>query len=923
MSPRSTGFLGCAVAGAWLLAFAGTAGAQDPTGRISGRIIDGRTGQGLADAGVQVVGALPGATTTSGAASGVDGRYLLHRVRAGTVTLHVRRLGYQPKTVTGIVVPDGGAVEQDITLDPATVQLTAVTVSAESERGSVNEALDQQKHAAGVVNAITAEQIAKSPDGDAAQAVQRVSGVTVQGGKYVFVRGLGERYTTTSLNGARLPSPEPERKVVPLDLFPSGILQSITTTKTFTPDLAGDFSGAAVDIRTREFPAERQVTYSASVGFNTATSGRDIWYAPGVGGEQFAMAGDARFLPGGFRPLNTLDGISPAERNALIGSFRNVWQAGQRSGRPNSAVGVSVGGSDPVFGHQLGYLLSASYGYAQEAKVGEQRALARPTSTPGVAEAYNEFTGSSGRTSAQFGGLANLSAMLGTHSRLSFNNTYNRTSDNDARVERGFDEEYATEFEIQRLDYVERTMWTSQLAGEHTLGRHGVTWSATGASVQRDQPDRSELVYMIEDGTRLWLNSHPEAALRTFAALAERSFEGSANYRLNLGRHNVRAGVLGRTLDRGADTRAYYITAPVLSDADRALPPEQLFSGRHVASDANVFQLGSPSAGGSYAASDRLQAGYVMAEVGLLDRLRVIGGARMEQSRVRVDAVSNLGEEIPSARDFTDVLPSLALTYSPSDAQNVRLSVSRTLARPEYRELAAIRGREVIGAVDIRGNPALERTLIGNADLRWEWYPRAGETMSVALFGKRFDRPIERVVRASGAAPVIEWVNAMDATVAGIELEVRSALDRLHSSLSSLSGYANATVMRSTVHVQEDDAAATGTSQSRSLAGQAPYVTNLGLTYTAPSTAGLNASVLFNRVGARILYTGSGQLANVVEQARNVVDFSFRFPLHGTLSGRLDAKNLLDTDYLTTQGNVTHERYRAGRSLSIGVTVRP
>ena len=906
-----------------MLVLAGPAGAQDPTGRISGRVIDGRTGQGLTDVGVQVVGALPGATTTSGTASGVDGRYLLVRVRAGTVTLHVRRLGYQPKTVTGIVLPAGGAVEQDITLDPATVQLGAVTVSAESERGSVNEALDQQKNAAGIVNAITAEQISKSPDGDAAQAVQRVSGVTVQDGKYVFVRGLGERYTTTSLNGARLPSPEPERKVVPLDLFPSGILQSITTAKTFTPDLPGDFSGAAVDIRTREFPAERQVTYSASMGFNTAASGRDIWYAPGVGGEQFAMAGDARFLPGGFRPLSSLDGITASERNALIGSFRNVWQAGQRSGRPNSSLGMSVGGSDPLFGRRIGYLLSGSYGYAQEAKVNEQRALARPTSTPGVAEAYNEYTGSSGRTSAQFGGLANLSAMLGTHSRLSFNSTYNRTSDNDARVERGFDEEYATEFEIQRLDYVERTMWTSQLAGEHTRGRHGLTWSATGASVRRDQPDRSELVYTIEDGNRLWLNSHPEAALRTFAELTERSFEASANYRLTLGAHNARIGVLGRTLDRDADTRAYYITAPVLSEEDRALPPEQLFSGAYVASDANVFQLGSPSAGGSYTASDRLQAGYLMADIALHERLRVIGGARVERSRVHVDAVSNLGEEIPSTREFTDVLPSLALTYSPTDAQNVRLSVSRTLGRPEYRELAGIRGREVIGAIDIRGNPALARTLVGNADLRWEWYPRAGETVSLALFGKQFDRPIERVVRASGAAPVIEWVNAVDATVGGAELEMRASLDRLHASLSSLSGFVNATIIRSTVRVQADDAAATGTSQSRALAGQAPYVANLGLTYTSPRTDALNATILFNRVGARILYTGSGQLANVVEQPRNVLDLSFRFPLRGTMTARLDAKNVLDAEYLTTQGNIAYERYRAGRSLTVGVTVRP
>lgn len=465
-------------------------------------------------------------------------------------------------------------------------------------------------------------------------------------------------------------------------------------------------------------------------------------------------------------------------------------------------------------------------------------------------------------------------------------------------------------------------MWTSQLAGEHAMGRHKLTWSGTGAAVNRDQPDRSELVYTVEDGQRLWLNSHPEAALRTFAALTERSFEGNAHYTFTLGQHALSAGALGRSLDRNADTRAYYITAPILSQAERALPPEQLFSGANVAPDSDVFQLGSPSAGGSYGASDRLWAGYLMADAALGERVRVIGGARVEQSDVRVDAVSNLGEEIPSVRAFTDVLPSLALTYRPTDAQNVRLSVSRTLARPEYRELAGIRGREVIGAIDIRGNPSLERTLIANGDLRWEWYPRSGEAMSVALFGKQFDQPIERVVRASGAAPVIEWVNAIDARVLGVELESRLQLDRLHASLAALSGFTNVTIMRSDVRVRAEDATATGTSESRPLAGQAPYVVNVGLTYTALRTTALSATMLFNRVGERIQYTGAGQLADVIEMPRNVLDFALRFPLRGTVSGRMDARNLLDAGHLTTQGNVTYERYRTGRTFSLGVTMR-
>ena len=195
------------------------AGAQQPTnappgagtGRIVGRLVDASTGQGVSDVGVQVVG------TSLGTQSGIEGRYAVPDIPAGTVTIQVRRIGYAPKTVTGILLNAGQTLEQNITIQAATVQLQAVQTTAAAERGSVNEALDQQRTATGIVSSVTAEQITRSPDSDAAQAVQRVSGVTVQDNRYVFVRGLGERYTTATLNGSRIPSPEPEKRVVPLE----------------------------------------------------------------------------------------------------------------------------------------------------------------------------------------------------------------------------------------------------------------------------------------------------------------------------------------------------------------------------------------------------------------------------------------------------------------------------------------------------------------------------------------------------------------------------------------------------------------------------------------------------------------------------------------------------------------------------------
>jgi outer membrane receptor protein involved in Fe transport len=894
-------------------------------GRIVGRIVDAGTGAGLNDVGVQVVG------TTLGTTSGVDGRFALVNVPAGTVTLQARRIGFAAKTVTGLQLLPGQTIEQSISLDPAALTLTTQVVTAEAERGSVADALDRQRTAAGVVNSVTREQIARSPDGDAAQAVQRVSGVTVQDGRYVFVRGLGERYTTTSLNGSRLPSPEPERKVVPLDLFPSGLLQSVTTSKTFTPDQPGDFSGASVDIRTREFPAHRQFTTSLTVGHNSAATGKRVPVAPGVGGEAFALAGGGRDLPGAVRAAGNLTGITQPQQNGLINSFRNVWQAGDQIGSPNTSFSAALGGSDPILGHEVGYIVSGTYAYNQEVQADQRRAFARPGGQPGQTVEYDRFDGTTGRTSALWGGLFNLSTLLGTRSRLSLNNTYNRTSDNAARVERGSLENEGIPVTIQRLDYVERSVWSSQLAGEHDLGRHRLDWSGSGSRVTRDQPDRSEIVYQLaadpatSEQRLLWVNAAGEGAVRTFGELDERSFEGRGNYQLQLGpperQQTLKVGGLLRYTDRDADTRAYGILATVMPEAERMLPPEEIFGGRLTAPDSSRLGLRPLGQGGRYAAQDALSAGYVMVDLGLTDRLRLIGGARVEHSSVDVRATSTLGERIPTEREFTDVLPSLAVNYKLTELQNLRFSASRTLARPEYRELAGITTRDVIGGVLLQGNPNLVRTRIDNADVRWEWYPNPGEVISVGAFAKRFDDPIERVFRlTSAAAGLITFGNADAATNYGMELELRKGLGFLGDALAPFTASTNVTVMESEIDLGGSQLGSTNT--KRRMVGQAPYVVNAGLTYTSTSGA-TSATLLYNRIGERIVEAGVSPLPDVVDKPRDVLDLSLRFPVIGALSGRVDVRNVLDARYLVTQGDVTRESYRVGRVFQAGLTWQP
>ncbi len=898
-------------------------------GRIVGRVLDAQTGAGLSAVTVQVVG------SPLGAISGVDGRYVINNVPSGKATLRATTIGYAIKTITGVAVDAGDAVEQNISLETAAVSIDAIEVTAAAERGSVNRALDQQRTANNIVNAVTAEQISRSPDSDAAQAVQRVSGVTVQDGKYVVVRGLGERYTTTSLNGARIPSPEPEKKLVPLDLFPSSLLEAITTSKTFTPEQPGDFSGAQVDIRMREFPVHSTRAFTTSLGWNDGVTGRNIVSAPEAGIEWLGFGSGDRRVPGPVAAAGRFQNVSQDQMNLFVNSFRNAWSARSATGRPVGSLGASLGGNNRVFGHQLGYVLSGTYSYNQEVRDNEIRALAQPSSSvAGGTDEVDRYTGSTGRTSILWGGVLNASTLLGSSSRFSLNTTYNRSADNEARSEVGTSEQFGNTLAVTRLRYVERGVGAAQLTGEHELtGRHHVNWSITGSQVTRTEPDRSEFVYATNldpvTGAPLpqeWFASAAEAAVRTFADLKENAFDAKTDYRFNLGeaRNNaMKFGVQFRHTRREAETFAYSITAPTLPVSERRLAPEEIFDGRFAQPGMSYFQIKPLAQGGSYTAEDRLLAGYTMLEFGLTANVRAIAGARVERSKVQVRAESPLGETSNARPSYTDVLPSIGLNVSLTDNQNLRLSASQTLSRPEYREIAAVQYRDVIGAEDIRGNPDLKRALIKNFDARWEHYPASGEVLSVALFAKRFENPIEQVYIGNSASnKIVTFLNAKGATNYGVEIEARGRMGFLGEKLVNLTSFVNGTLMKSQIEIGDAAVGASKVNDKRPMVGQSPYVFNAGLTYNSPAGS-TSLTALYNVSGKRIVSAAVAPLPDAYEQPRSQLDVAIRFPLAGAVAARLDVKNLLDAPYEVRQGSVLRSYYRAGRIISAGFNWHP
>lgn len=892
------------------------------TSKIVGRIVDAKTGEGITDAVVSIEG-IP-----LGTRSVINGRFTIASVPSGNVSILVRRLGYTAKRIANIAIEPGRTLEQNVTLDASTVTLGTTVVTAAAERGTVNEALDHQRNATAIVNSITADQISRSADGDAAQAVKRVSGVTLQDGRYVFVRGLGERYTTASLDGARIPSPEPEKKVVPLDLFPAGLLESITTTKTFTPDLPGDFSGAQVNVQTKEFSARRILSWSSGIGYNAVATGKQILAAPRLGSEWLGFAGSRRLLPSDIKAAGDFGSLSPQAVNAAAHSFRDAWTPRVETGNANYSTSVSLGGRTTTVVPGIGYLMSASYSNSQDARVDESHSIAVPDGNGGT-KPYNAFRGSSATSSVLWGGLLNLNALIGEKTLVSLNNNYNRSADNEARQDRGFLDDYGFETSRSSLGFVERTVRSNQLRVSRTMtSGQQLDASITSSGVARREPDRSELQYVREPdpvtGAPLpfaLFSYNPDGARRTFSDLGESSLAGSLDYRMSFGNpgHEVqlKAGASLRKTDRDADNSSYSLLGYKLTRAERELGAEDIFDGRHAQPGASTFSVLLNSTGGSYTAADRIGAGYGMIDVPVGSRLKVIAGARIERAKLEVQSIATSGERAASKLDNTDVLPSLVANFSLTENQTARFSASRTLSRPEYRELSPVTYRDVIAQRDVFGNPDLKRALISNFDARWEWFPRSGEIIGIGVFAKLFDNPIERVDVATSGASRLGFINADGASNYGVEMEVRKQSRFPGVEGEPLSLFANATLMQSTIDISSDRLSSL-TNRKRAMVGQAPFVVNAGTTWSSSSQR-FTATAVYNVVGRRITAAGSSPLPDTYESARSSLDMSLQAPIVAGISARLDAKNLFDSPFEQRQGSVVRESYRAGRVFSFGL----
>ncbi|MCA9518601.1 MAG: TonB-dependent receptor, partial [Myxococcales bacterium] len=815
--------------------------------------------------------------------------------------------------------------------------------------GSTLAALGERRASAAVAEIIGAEQMRRAGDSDAAGALKRATGVTVQDGRFVYIRGLGPRYTGTLLNGSELPSPEPDRRVVPLDMFPAGLLESVSIQKTYSAELPGGFGGGMVKIRTRPFPGELEASVSLSGSARTRTTFLEGPMSAGGAWDWLGVDGGARALPDSVQaassraPLLETDmfssnGYTAAELERFGEAMqpRGGWAAKRRVVPPGVGLGGDLGDSVDFDGGRFGFL--AALGYDSDWQ--HERYNEKFCDRSGCNASY-DFEQLEMRVTTS--GILSLGLDLGDAHELRWTTFVNHIGSDEVRGYEGYNDDVQTDVRVDRQRFVEQTLLFDQLRGKHVLagvapaGDAVLEWRYALSTAWRSEPDRRQTRYDYDPGLDAWLLAdRPDGNSRVSSNLSDVAHDVGVDtsWPLVAGEDGeedalaitLKAGAAFAYKDREVDTRRYRMSHKGALATDAAIlarSPDAIFVPENIGVDG--FQLAEVTLPtDNYTGTQTVVGVYALGELALGERLTVQAGARVEASSQRLSTFEPFNPDgAPLGADLStlDVLPSLNASWQVAEGHALRLGVARTVTRPDFRELSPATFNDVTGGKQSFGNPDLDRTLITHVDARWDWYPSDGELISVGAFWKRFEDPIEQVLIPSAQLSQ-SWDNVPEANNLGLELEVRLGLGFLGDVFEDLELAGNFAWIHSRVSLAGLDTIQT--SKDRALEGQAPYVVNLELAYD-DEESGTSAALLYNTTGAYITEVGAQGRGEEVQAPRHVIDLVFGQKLGEGWSFKVKARNLLDSPSVRRipdweGGGLDVKRVSLGRELSVGIS---
>ena len=850
-----------------------------------------------------------------GVATDMDGNFELP-VNPGTYTVEVRYITY--KNYQQIISIQSDEVKSiHIKMKEDITELSTINIVSTINKDSQTELIQTQKNSATVVDGTTAESFKKTPDSKASDVIKRISGASVQDNKFIVIRGLNDRYNFGLINGSPLPSSESDKRAFSFDIFPSNMVDNIMINKTATPDLPGEFSGGVININTVEPKDEKYQSIQIGQSYNSLTTfGRFSTYN-GSKYDLLGLGSDYRGLPSGLPTTEEFSHLTKVQKAEYAKLIKNDWSTYNIVAPTNQNLQYSLGKNwkynnyKSSFGYAFAYNYQLNYNtntlIRREFEESETEVIKKMELKDSV------FTKNILNTV-----LLNLKWDINEHNTIRFKNMYSINSEDKTNIRNGvreLDNDPRQWEKSTNMWYTQNNLLTQQLIGTHEIKRSKIAWNLNHSDVQRDIPNLRRVVYrkysMLESDTTtdytavIQTNGTiPTAAGNMFWSNSkEKIYSGKIDYsyKINIGKleNEFKTGVWLQYRDKGFTSRNFGFSQyrPNGSQFDSQLlllAPDSIFSYENLGLLQNGkggFKLEeSTSVDDSYQAASNLNAGYVMTD-SKIGNFRINGGVRVESYNQKFNYIefgSNLSKTIDTT--VIDLLPSVNLIYSIGQKSKIRGSYYKTVSRPEFRELAPFSFYNFIQDNIVSGNPQLQRAIINNYDIRFEFYPSNKQIFSISGFYKDFTNPIELINRTgTSGSPELYYDNVTKVQNIGTELECRFKI------YEGLSAYTNASIISSRVDLQNF----IGSDSLRPLQGQSPYIINTGL-YWNNRENDLSISGSYNFIGPRIYIVGNVQEPSVWENGRHVIDLQVSKKIKNW-ELKLNAKDILAQDLIYFQ----------------------
>ena len=865
-------------------------------GNIKGTVLDKQTKEPLTGATIQITG------TALGVVADIDGNYTLN-VNDGTYTITVRYIGYKDILLNSIKVKAETLLNFEMESDAQALGEVSV-VAKKNLEGERALQMERQKATLAIEN-LGAKEMSIKGISNVEEGVKKITGISIARAGQLIVRGLGDRYSTTTLNGLPIASPNPDNKLIPLDIFPASTVQNITVSKVYDASAFADYSGAHIDISTKENVGSDFLSISFNAGGKFNTLGKDFYRMDRDGSLFKTPSLDQKLID-----MSLTDFEEYARHNRL---FNTSFQVSKKTALPEFGGNIGFGKRFTLGGNEVSVL--GSIGVSNDLQTMDNASIRTLEATGNT---LNEFNYDSYSNELKIAALGNLGYSFRTSDHIGYTFFYARNAIDTYMRREGVDYEDHHLIGSNNVTHI-YSLQNHQVNGKHYFGKQwDLNWSGSYSKTSSDEPDRRQVMFIREDDQIKLFKLNRQETMRYFGSLNEDEWVGDLTASYRFGDNNkLQAGFTYKDKNRDyMGTRFYYNlnklnpTITDIYDTDSFLNMENVENG-----SITIDRKKQPK--DSYTAGNSIYAGYIATEYYPVAPLLVNLGVRYEISKQWVDYYTDGGKAERSELNKNDLFPSLNMKYQMNEKNSLRFAFSRTVTRPSFIEMAPFLYQESYGSAQIRGNADLQNGYNYNIDLRYELFEKNGDMLSITAYYKHLKAPIERVQTLSGGSAVHSFRNADNGMATGVEIEFRKEI------VKDLRFGVNGSYMYTNVKLPEGGAY---TNSQRALQGASPYLANADLTYSPAfsNDRQLSVALLYNLQGPRIHSVGISGLGDIKQQPVHTLNFTGSYRFNRRFAVKLQVNDLLNQDILfkqevpTTGDKVEVERFRKGTGFEVG-----